>query len=375
MDLILIGIGIILVLFCIKKVYAKIWSKGIEVNLSFSKTEAYPGEEVTLTEVISNHKWLPLPMLIVKFAIDRSLEFLEIDQDVNVSDQCYKSEIFSLMFYQRITRKLPFVCRKRGYFTIQSINLVSTDLFMNRVLATVLPIDQSITVYPKQIPFEEGNILFNRVMGTLLTKRYHYEDIFEFRGIREYQNYDTMRNINWNASARSGELKVNVHNYTASQEVLLLLNLEDEGIWKYDQLKEESISITASLALRLTEQGIGVSIISNGLEKHTKLPLSIDNGSDESHRIAILNALSRIELNQSMQDFALFIREHEEKIEHSSMIIMISTCKKVGLQEEYNRIVPDINKGMWIFPVHPDMDNKFTKVDQSHIYRWEVIEQ
>lgn len=375
MDLILIGIGIVLLLQWIKRIYSVMWSKGIHVTLAFSEQEVYPGDKVTLTEVVTNHKWLPLPMVKVKFAIDKSLEFIDMVQDVNVSDRCYKSEVFSLLFYQKITRRLPFTCRKRGYFTIDSLDLVSSDLFMVRVLAAVLKVEECITVYPKPIGYEEGNIPYNRIMGTLLSKRYDYEDSFEFRGIREYQTYDTMRAINWNASARTGDLKVNVYDYTASQEVLLLLNLEDEGIWKYEMLKEESISIAADLALRLTQQGILVSLISNGADKITRAPLFIGSGSDESHRKAIITGLSRIELNHDMTEFKDLMKEHRKKIEKTSMIVMISTCKKAELQKEYSQVVTNALKGVWIFPHHPDMNREFTKVNEDYIIPWEVVEE
>lgn len=374
MDLILIGIGIVLLLQWIKRIYAVMWSKGIHVTLSFSEQEVYPGDKVTLTEVVTNNKWLPLPMVKVKFAIDKSLEFIDMVQDVHVSDRCYKSEVFSLLFYQKITRRLPFTCRKRGYFTIDSLDLVSSDLFMVRVLATVLFVEESITVYPKPIDYERVSIPYNRIMGTLLSKRYDYEDNFEFRGIREYQTYDTMRAINWNASARTGDLKVNVYDYTAGQEVILLLNLEDEGIWKYEMLKEESISIAADLALRLTQQGILVSLISNGGDTITKAPLFIDSGSDESHRKAIITGLSRIELNHDMTEFKDLMKEHRKKIEKTSMIVMISTCKKAELQKEYSQIVTDVLKGVWIFPHHPDMNHEFTIVDKDYIIPWEVAQ-
>ena len=35
------------------------------------------------------------------------------------------------------------------------------------------------------------------------------EDPFEYRGIREYQPYDDMRSVNWKATAKTGDLKVN----------------------------------------------------------------------------------------------------------------------------------------------------------------------
>lgn len=372
MELIFIGTGIALLLYMIKVIYIKNWSKGISVEINLSESEVYPGDEVHLTEIITNDKWLPLPMINVKFAIDRNLVFSEMDMNTSVSDQCYKSEVFSILFYQKITRRIPFKCTKRGYYPIESVDVVSTDLFMDSILVIVIPMHQHITVYPEPINSDDVDIPYNRIMGTILAKRYTYEDPFEFRGIREYQTYDTMKSINWNASARTGELKVNVHDYTASQEVCILLNLEDEGIWEYEILKEKSISMACSLSYRLTLQGIGVSIISNGADKITGDQLCIESGSDEGHRNTIITGLSRIDLKKDMKEFAVLMEEQCKKVDKASMVVMISTCKKDKLQQEYNRFISEVAEGIWIFPVHPEMDCEFGKVNSSSIMKWEV---
>ena len=210
MELIVILAAILFILFIIKKLYKTNWNKGISANLSLSDNEAFPGDEIILTETIVNNKWLPLPMIKVKFEVDKSFVFNDIVVNTNVSDKCYKSDVFSILFYQKIIRKLPFICTKRGYYQIKSMDVVSTDVFMDSVLASIFPVSENIIVYPEPINSEAVEVPFNRLMGTILTKHYAYEDPFEFRGIREYQTYDTMKSINWNASARTGDLKVNI---------------------------------------------------------------------------------------------------------------------------------------------------------------------
>ena len=123
-------------------------------------------------------------------------------------------------------RKIPLVCTRRGYFTIDNINLVSTDVMMDKTLATVVRLDRTIMVYPEEISSQQAEIPYRRIMGTVLTRQYTYEDPFEFRGIRQYETYDSLKDVNWTASAKTGELKVNVHVYTAARQGCILLNLE-----------------------------------------------------------------------------------------------------------------------------------------------------
>ena len=104
--------------------YRKFWSKGLTVEIRFAQEEAVAGQEAVLTEVITNRKWLPIPILHIKFQINRNLRFLSMN-NAQVSDLIYKNDMFSLLFYQRITRTLPFRCERRGYYTIRQADAVS----------------------------------------------------------------------------------------------------------------------------------------------------------------------------------------------------------------------------------------------------------
>ena len=59
MRLILMGVSVLVVLFIIRKIYIKNWSKGIEADIEMSENVTFPGEELILTEIIVNRKWLP----------------------------------------------------------------------------------------------------------------------------------------------------------------------------------------------------------------------------------------------------------------------------------------------------------------------------
>ena len=86
------------------------------------------------------------------------------------------------------------------------------------------------------------------MIGTMTSRQFLYEDPFEFRGIRDYTSTDPMNSVNWTASARTGELMVNVHDSTSSQEAIIILNLETETVWVYEQLHEIAIRLAASIS-------------------------------------------------------------------------------------------------------------------------------
>ena len=80
---------------------------------------------------------------------------------------------------------------------------------------------------------------FVQLNGEMLTRRHLLEDPFEYRGIREYQPYDDMRSINWKATAKTGDFKVNQMGYTSLKSVRIFFNIQDDNILK----KEEAVEM------------------------------------------------------------------------------------------------------------------------------------
>lgn len=359
-------------MFVVRKIYIKNWLRGVEAGIEVSKNTTFPGDELILTETVVNRKWLPLPMVMVKFEVDRSFVFGNDVVNTNVSDYCYKSDVFSLLFYQKIIRNIPLVCTKRGYFTIDRLNIVSTDVMMDKTLASYFDVGKAITVYPAEASSSEVDIPYRRIMGTVLTRQYTYEDPFEFLGIRQYQTYDSLKDVNWTASAKTGELKVNVHAHTAAQQVCILLNLEKDGVWDYEELKEKAISMACSLACRLTRQAVAVSVLANGKDIITGNELLIEAGCDEGHRTNIMTALARLDLKKPCRDFEVVIREHIKELGDDMIYCMISTSRREPLQRYFAGLAVQSEGSLWIYPCHKSFENNFDYLGDVDVVRWEV---
>lgn len=372
MTLILVVIGAALVYFLQNRIYQKYWKKSLEVSVAFEKKQAVKGETVRLVEVVTNNKLLPLLMLHLKFTIDRKLEFVDMEDSVSVSDQCYKNDIFSLLFYQKITRTLPFVCSGRGFFTITEADLVSSNLFLNVQYVEHIPLYTEITVFPELADGKRLEIPFRKMMGELLTKRYLYEDPFEFRGIREYSTSDTMSAINWKATAKTGDFKVNVHDYTASQEICILLNLESETNWESDVLMEECISIAAGLCEKFAAADVGVKICSNGCDLYSGKPVYLEAGSSSLHMDAILAGLARIDLKLPMQRFTEVLEELVTKESGNTLYVMVSVASAMPLQDAYENLAQKSSKAMWILPYSYRPEFEIKNCPSVEVLPWEV---
>ncbi len=351
--------------------YEYFWKKNLSADVVFMEHAIVEGETGRIQETIINAKLLPLPMVRVKFEIDRRLRF-EGEGNLSVSDKCYKNDIFSIMLYQKITRTIPFQGTKRGYYSIDQMDLVSTDLFMKATLVGIWSVYTRLLVYPRGVDTKRLLIPYRKMMGTLLTRRSSYEDPFEFRGVRAYQPFDSMRDVNWKLSAKTGELKVNMHDYTARQEVFLLLNLETEAMLEYEELKEESIRIVNSLAEWFLAQGIAVGLLSNGRDIETKEELYIVSGSGKNHIGYIREQLARLDLSQECREYGTVLKEQLEEQKEEPLYILVSTSQRENIQQEFDKLCKKSKGSMWILPLYPDMKERLSHCPFAEYYRWEV---
>lgn len=288
--------------FLIDKIYMKFWDHNLTVHLHMTGTHVYEGEKLILKETVENRKLLPLPILKVKFQASKYFIFDNME-NAAVSDNYYRKDILSVMPYQRLTRTLNFTCSHRGYSTIKKLDILCSNIFLTSESIETESCFLPLFVFPKQIETPDFEHFFRKMLGTVLTKRLTLEDPFEFRGIREYQSYDSMKYINWKASAKTGTLKVNEHNYTASLQVCILLNLEWIGCLRNEELEEESIRLAASLASRFISKGIQTSIYSNGKNIITEEAAFVPAGCGSHHMNTINEALAQINTNNTKISF------------------------------------------------------------------------
>lgn len=287
-----------------KYIYAKVWRRALSVSLSFSSDGIWEGQESELSEIIENRKRLPLTMLKVKFQTDRHLVFADT-KGSRTTDRYYRNDIFQIGPMEKVTRSLHFTGGRRGYYSIQEADLVASDLFLASQYTTTIPIVRcNLYVYPRPFSHPDFQRSLKQLNGDVLAKRHLLEDPFEYRGIRDYQPQDDLKSINWKATARTGELKVNQKNYTAQKSVRIFLNLEDTGILKKEDCVEACLQIATALLLLFLEQGMQVALYCNGIDVTNGEPCILEAGGGIRQRGAALQALARIDTLKPVASFS-----------------------------------------------------------------------
>ena len=175
----------------------------------------------------------------------------------------------------------------------------------------------------------------------------------EFMGIRDYVQTDSMRKINWKASARTGNLKVNQYHDSTSQRLTIFLNVSQSGILRYYDLIEESIRISRNFIEEFVQHGIPVRIISNGVDKVTGQELFIREGAGLSHIDACLKELAKLDISAPARSMVEVIRE--QNATEGEVSLLISAEQNAELGEAYLNFAGEDGSANWLIPIHNSM--------------------
>ena len=365
----LLEIGLVaLALFWAQQLlYKKIWNRNLKADISFASDHIFEGDKGYLNEVIENGKRLPLSMLKVKFQTNRNLIF-HVSKGSRTTDQYYRNDIFHVAGGEKVTRTIPFTGGKRGYYSITELELVASDLFLTVEMPYAFPIQKNFYVYPKPFYSRELHQSLQQLNGEILTKRNLLEDPFEYRGIREYQPFDDIRSINWKATARTGDLKVNQHNYTSLPSIRIFFNIEDDGVLKRDEAVEACFRIVAGLCRYFLGQGIQVSCFGNGRDILTDEIVRITSSAGNGQMEQILRTLARIDTGKPVADFVkCFQEELLERSDRASMTFLVSPHQYEPFVKLIERLQESGKNYYWYYPVWDNADPKLPAGLEKHI--------
>lgn len=344
MILLILAAAVLLVLFVIRKIYDKFWVHKLSASVHFRDHEVYEGDKTELEEVIVNDKLLPIPTLEIDFHLHRNLRLTEAANST-VSDKMYRRDVFSIGGKKKITRRLELNCTKRGYYTLESLGLMANDLFMSKRYLKSFASPDEIYVYPERISSDRIHIPFHKIMGDILSRSRIYDDPFEFGGIRDYMLSDPMKYINWKASAKSGNLVVNLHDSSLSQKISIILDTYDSTTPLDDDLNEESIRLASSLAEKIMAQGISLSLTGNGFDllSGKKLRLQDIRGTGS---IQLKKTLARLMWNDD--ETADQVMNGMEKSEKTLYVLLSKNATEEN-KAAFERLAAK-NEALWILP-------------------------
>lgn len=272
---------------------SKLYSVNIRRSLSVSRVEGtvkvFKFQEALIELSVVNRSFLPISYLSL------------IDDAGNLAPRDQNRASLSLRPRQRITFRYELKGYNRGVYPLGPVQIATSDPLGFFPWRTILPVTGSMVVYPSVYPLsihsKDGN-----PSGNLRVWNPIYEDVTNYRSLREYVPGDDPRRINWKVSARIGSLQTMQYLPAISFPVLILLdlNLSHWSVRNRYQHTERAIEAAASLVQSATNLGqpVGLHVTGNLPGRPEDEPgtrsttLSVSAGVP--HSVAALELLARI---------------------------------------------------------------------------------
>lgn len=244
----------------------------INVRRTFDD-HAFWGEEVPITLHLDNQSRLAVP-------------WLQIQESVATELTTRRSPHQALSLNGRSKTQVNYQVQAnfRGYYRLGPLRLKSSDLFGFFPEQTrSFPADY-LTVYPRIWSLGQLGLPSRLPFGTIASRQRLFEDPARPMGARPFRSGDSLRQINWKASAHTRNLLVKTFEPAISLETAVLLNLH-RGDYQSRELRytsEWAIEVAASLAAHLVDLRQPVGLVSNGLDpfqRQADAPLQFDETS------------------------------------------------------------------------------------------------
>jgi uncharacterized protein (DUF58 family) len=329
------------------------WDKQLTVDIRFAVTDTFEGRTIGFREHVWNGKRLPMPYVNTTYVQSAFLKQTDLSGK-EIFAGTDRSVLVVVPGKRHVQRKSLIVCSKRGYYTIKKAMVMSSDLFFLRTFMKDIELNSHLTVYPREIEVSDIDIPFKRMCGEVLTKRYILPDPFEFIGVREYQPFDSFRQINFNAWAKTGQPMSNIYGYTVSQEVRIALNLGRYSFNERGIVHENAIRLAAFFARKYLEAGIPVSFVTNGLDCITNAPGKVEKGQTSRHLREVYEILARVDIDRNgmCRSIVDFLPEEQDLRTEGMVVVLISTCTDESICAWYEAAKKSAADILWVAPVY-----------------------
>lgn len=372
MNIVFILLALIILLWIESAIYKRYWPRGINASIRFGQERAVEGDTVDLCQTVEYTGKLPLPWVCMKFRISRDIAMPNTPNAI-VTDYYNCEELFSVRRMEKVTRRIPVVCQKRGQHRVLDVDIVSSDFFMTGKQIANFGGNAGITVYPRRTEIPEIIDCARQMIGEHIVRRSYQQDPFIFRGVREYVPGDQLSHINWRATARTGKLSVNQYEYTSELCVSIWLCIEEQLIRRDVELTEECIRIAATLLDTLIDDGIPVGLCCNGHDCSGDGTVIIGHGCSPEHKDSCLTALARLDTDRDAVPVIDFTDTIPKAAGDNELVIFISSDTGDKMCDHINRLTAD-RELFWIAPIRTEDEPELCGIEKiKNRCVWRVV--
>lgn len=311
---------------------AKYWSTHLfdRVTLmrSLGERRTFVNDPVNFHVEMENKKLLPLPWFEWRIAV---ADHTSVDGEVLASSAApglsYLVRRGAIGWYERQEWDFSLSIAQRGFHQYGGATIASADLLGVFPRTQIDREMQHLVVLPRVYTLQEMGLSAERPFGELRGRNRVYEDPLRIAGLREFRPGDSLRRVDWKATARRGDLTSRVYDPAASRQVYILVNVDTlTHVWE-GYLKEElerTVSTAASVAVWAAGQRHSVGLLANGSFPEADRPIRLPPSGAREQVTRILEALAMVQ-PLTLNTLADTIQRESGRIPAGSSIVAIAS--------------------------------------------------
>lgn len=311
---------------------ATLWARWSLQRLSYERVlpedHVFPGDRIDLRLRMTNDKPLPLTWVEVTERFAPGLSAID-DPDFRPGSGNASPGISdwrtSLGAHERVSRQYELQAEDRGVYEIGAARLRSGDPFGLFTSERIEERRTRVTVYPRTVPVELA-LPSVRPYGEDAGGSRLFEDPSRIVGVRDYRPGDSMRRIDWKATARLGAMQARVYDPSSSRHLLLCLNTQTtEPMWAgvVVELLERSITVAASIARDAYEARYSVGLLANSTFPDADRSIRIPPGRRAEQFIRMLEALAVV-TPYVLEPLAAMLDREEHRLVAGTTIVVVT---------------------------------------------------
>lgn len=325
---------------------ADLWRKHaldkIHYSRRFHYTRGFPGETTSLQVSIQNKKLLPVSWLRLSdswpFAVGP--EDADVLAPSHIPEQGFLINLYSLRWYERITRSYTLMFRKRGIYPVGPAEMEAGDMFGLYEQRSELPKIEYLTVFPEMAPLQPLKLLAEDPFGSRRAMKPLFDDPTQPIGTRLYHPDDSFRHIHWPATAHTGSLQVKVYQPVSERMMVVCLNISTElHFWLgySPAVLEQLVKVCAALVYQNVEAGYAVGLFANGCLAHADQPFRIPPGRSARQLGILLTALAGV-TPYVTAPFETFLIRSMAEIPFGASLVIVSALVPESLEDTLIRL-------------------------------------
>jgi len=325
-----VPLALVALLFILTGGVSRLWNKyclrRVEYKRRLSHNQIFFGEEVIFEIEIANRKPLPLPWIKIEDELPEKLTLLKGKTSASHEERVTLTNIFPIGMYNRVKRRFPIKCSRRGAFIFGPTRIQSGDLF--GFFRRDMEIDKLdyLLVYPRLVPLEKLGIPSQQLFGDIRLRHHLFQDPVLTAGVREYHSGDALKRIHWKSTARLGRLQTKIYEPTTTIDISIFLDVRTlkEHLWgSVDQLQEVGIITAASLAQHALNAGFRVGLYVNQMTRFSHGMLMVPPSRHPDQLMRVLEALAQLHQVESLP-MTRYIREEAASLPWGSTLVVVS---------------------------------------------------